>query len=153
MSDLVRALGIWIKPKGQVSKITCTNTVTSSRTLVKSHKVFQKDSPEAVLEKSWSEKFHKKFTQKKLLWIPFFSYLTTYNYTEKEPHHSYFPMNFEKVFQNTFLCQNIGEATEGTEVFIRICFSKQLIWRISQNSSKRNYDVVLFKLSGSLQLY
>ena len=143
MSDLIRASGIWMKPKGQVSKFTCIYTVTSSRTLVKSHNVFQKDSPEAVLEKSWSEKFHEEFTQKKLLWIRFFSYLTTYNFTEKEPHHSYFLMNFEKVFQNTVLCQNIGEATEGTEVFVRICFSKQLIWRISQNSSKRNYDVVL----------
>ena len=59
MSDLIRASGIWMKPKEQVSKFTCTNTVTSSRTLVKSHKVFQKDSHEAVLEKSWFEKFHK----------------------------------------------------------------------------------------------
>ena len=114
------------------------------RTLVKSHKVFQKDSPKAVLEKSWSEKFHKKFTQKRLLWSPFFSYLTTCNFTEKEPHHSYFPMTFEKIFQNTVLCQNTGKATEGTEVFDRICFSKKLIWRISQNSPKRNYDGVIF---------
>ena len=58
------ASGIWMKPKGQVSKFTCTNTVTSSRTQVKSHKVFQKDSPEVVSEKSWFEKFHKKFTQR-----------------------------------------------------------------------------------------
>ena len=55
MSDLIRASGIWMKPKEQVSKFTGTNTVTSSRTLVKSHKVFQNDSPEAVLEKSWFE--------------------------------------------------------------------------------------------------
>ena len=143
-SDLIRATGTWMKPKGQVSKFTCTNTVTSSRTLVKSHKVFQKDSPKAVLEKSWSEKFHKKFTQKRLLWSPFFSYLTTCNFTEKKPHHSYFPMTFEKIFQNTVLCQNTGKATEGTEVFVRICFRKKLIWRISQNSSKINYDGVLF---------
>ena len=51
------------------SKFTCTNTVSCSRVLVKSHnlKVFQKDLLEAVFEKSWSEKFHKKFTQNKLL--------------------------------------------------------------------------------------
>ena len=138
MSDLIRASGIWMKPKEQVSKFTCTNTVTSSRTLVKSHKVFQKDSHEADLKNF--TKIHKK----KLLWIPFFSYLTTYNFTEKEPHHSYCPMNFEKVFQNALLCQNTGKATEGTEVFVRTCFSKKLIWRISQNPSKRNYDGVLF---------
>ena len=126
MSDLIRALGIWMKPIGQVSKSTCTNTPTYSRTPVKSQKVFQKDSPKAVLEKSWSEKFHKKFTQKRLLWSPFLSYLTTCSFTEKEPHPSYFPMTFEKIFQNTVLCQNTGKATQGTEVFVRICFSKKL---------------------------
>ena len=72
--------------------------VTSSRTLVKSHKVFQKHSPQAVLEKSWSETFHIKITQKRLSWSPFLSYLTTCNFTEKEPHHSYFPMAFGKIF-------------------------------------------------------
>ena len=80
------------------SKFTCKNTGTS-RTLVKSHKNLQNDSTEAVIEKSWSEKFHKKITQKKLLWSPFFSYLTTCNFTEKEPHHSYFPMIFERFFR------------------------------------------------------
>ena len=140
MSDLIRVSGIWMKPKGQESKSTCTNTVTSSRTLVKSHEVFQKGSPKAVLEKSWSEKFHIKLTQKRLLWSPFWSYITTCNFIEKEPHHSYFPMTFEKIFQNTVLCQNTGKATEGSEVFVRMCFSKKLIWRISPNSSKRNYD-------------
>ena len=74
--------------------------LTSSRPLVKSHKGLQRDSPEAVLEKSWSENFHKKFILKKLLWSPFFSYITSYNFTEKEPHHSYFPMTFEKISQN-----------------------------------------------------
>ena len=43
-------------PKG---KFTCRNTVTSSRTLVKSHKGIQKCLPEAILEKSCSEKFTK----------------------------------------------------------------------------------------------
>ena len=51
-----------------------------------------------------------------------------------------FSNTFEKIFQNTVLCQKTGKATEGTEVFVRICFSKKLIWRISPNSSKRNYD-------------
>ena len=60
MSDLIRASGIWMKPKEQVSKFTGTNTVTSSRTLVKFHKVFQNDSPEAVLEKSWFENNSQK---------------------------------------------------------------------------------------------
>ena len=91
-----------------------------------------------VLEKSWSETFRKKFTQKKLLWSPLFSYLTTCNFTEKEPHHSYFPMIFEKIFQNTVLCQNTGKATEGTEVFVRICFSKKLIWRILTKFIQKN---------------
>ena len=88
-----------MKPKWQVSKFACRNPVTSSRPLVKSHKGLQRDSREAVLEKSWSENFHKKFIQKKL-WSPFFSYITSYNFTEKEPHHSYFPMTFEKISQN-----------------------------------------------------
>ena len=51
-------------------------------------------------------------------------------------------MTFEKIFQNTVYCQNTGKATEGAEVFDRICFSKKLISRISKNSSKRNYDGV-----------
>ena len=46
-----------------------------------------------------------------------YSYLTTCNFTEKEPHGSYFPITFEKNFQNTVLCQNTGKGTEGTEVF------------------------------------
>ena len=57
---------------------------------------------------------------------------------------SYFPVTFEKNFQNTLLCQKTGKATEGTEVFVRICFTKKLIWRISQNSSRRNFDGILF---------
>ena len=65
--DLIHASGIWMRPKGSVSKFTCTNTVASLRALVKSNEVFQKDSPQAVLEKRWSEKFYKKFTQKELL--------------------------------------------------------------------------------------
>ena len=134
----IRASGIRMKPNGLVSKFICTNTVTSSKALLKSHKVFRMDSPKAVLEKSWSEKFHKKLTQKKLLWSPFFSYLTTCNFTEKEPHHSYFPMIFENIFQNTVLRQNTGKATEGTEVFVRICFSKKLIWRILTKFIQKN---------------
>ena len=66
---------------------------------------------------------------------------------------SYFPMLFEKIFQNTVLCQKTGKATEGTEAFVRICLTKMLIWRISQNSSRRNFDGVLFSLSSSLQLF
>ena len=62
-------------------------------------------------------------------------------------------MTLEKIFQNTVLCQNTDKATEGTEVFVRIRFTKKLIRRISQNSSKKNYDGVLYLLSGSLQLY
>ena len=38
-------------------------------------------------------------------------------------------MTFEKIFQKTVLCQNTGK---GTEVFVCICFSKKLIWRIPQ---------------------
>ena len=53
------ASGIWIKSKGQVPKFTCRNTVTSSRTLVKSHKGLQRDSPKAVLEKSCHKNFPK----------------------------------------------------------------------------------------------
>ena len=73
-SDPIRASGVWMKPTGQVSKFTCTNTVTSSRTLLKSHKVFQKDSPKAVLQKSWSEKFTKNSPKRDdyevLSWVP-----------------------------------------------------------------------------------
>ena len=115
MFNLIRASGTWIKAKGPVSKFTCTNTVTSSRALVKSHKVLQKDSSEAVLEKSWSENFYKKWPKRNYYWSPFFSYLTSCIFTEKEPHHSYFPLTFEKIFQNTVFCQSTGKATEGTE--------------------------------------
>ena len=126
-------------PIVQVSKFTCTNTVTSSRTLVKSHEVFQK-----VRQSYFRKKLIWKISQKirsKETSSPFFSYILT---CKKQPHHSYFPMTFEKIFRNTVFCQNTGKATEGFEVFIRICFSKKLISIISQNSSKRNYDKVLF---------
>ena len=43
---------------------------------------------------------------------------------KKESHQSYFPMTFEKIFQNTVLCQDTGKGTERTEVFARICFRK-----------------------------
>ena len=46
-----------------------------------------------------------------------FIYLKTCNFTKKEPHGSYFPMTFEKIFQNTVLYQNTGKGTERTEVF------------------------------------
>ena len=123
MSNFIRASGIWMKPKGQVSKFTCTNTVTSSRTQVKSHKVFQKDSPEVVSEKSWFEKFHKKFTQRN--YHEFLSSVTSQLTTslKKNPITVIFWWIL-KVFQNAFLCYNTGKATEGTEVFVRICFSK-----------------------------
>ena len=139
MSDLIRTSGMWMKPKGKVSKSACANTLTSARTLVKSHKVFQKDSPEDLLEKSWSEKFHKKLTQKRLLWSRFFSYLTTCNFTEREPHHSYFPITFEKIFQSTVYVRTLVKKQKKLK-YLSACFIKKLIWRISQNSSKRNYD-------------
>ena len=105
--DLIRASGIWMKPKGQVSKFTCTNTVTSSRTLVKSHKVFQKDPPKAVLEKNWSGKFHEKFTQNRLLWSSFFSYLTTCNFTEKTPITVVFEWLLKRFFRILFYVRTL----------------------------------------------
>ena len=142
-----------MKLKGPVSKFTCSNTVTASRALVKSHKVLQKDSFEAVLEKSWSEKFYKKFIQKKLLLKSFFQLPHNLQLHWKKTYRSYFLMTFEKIFQNAVLCQSTGKATEGTEVFVRIYFRKKLIWIISQNSFKRSYCRLLFYLGGSLQLY
>ena len=35
----------------------------------------------------------------------------------KNPMTPFFPMTFEKIFQNTDLCQNTGKGTERTEVF------------------------------------
>ena len=74
--------------------------------------------------------FTKNSPKRNYYWNPFFSYLTTCNFTKKEPHHSYFLMTFEKIFQNTVLCQSTGKATEGTEVFVLMCFRKKLIWGI-----------------------
>ena len=126
-------------PKGQVSKFTCTSTVTSSRILVKT-----------VLEKSWSEKFHKIFTQKKLLRSPFSSYLTTRNFTEKEV---IFQCFLKRFFRILFYVRKLVKQQKDKEAFVRICLTKKLIWRISQNSSRRNFDGVLFSLSSSLQLF
>ena len=136
MSDLIRTSGMWMKPKGQVSKSTCKNTVTSARALVKSHKVFQMDSPEDLLEKSWSETLHKKFTQKRLLWSPFFSYLTTCNFSEREPHHSYFPMTFEKIFQNTVYVRTLVKKQKELK-YLSACFSKKLIWKFTKFIQKK----------------
>ena len=49
-------------PKEQVSKFTCTSTVTPSRTLVKSDKVFQKDSLKASQNIHPKETFMKSFS-------------------------------------------------------------------------------------------
>ena len=136
MSDLIRTSGMWMKPKGQVSKSTCKNTVTSARALVKSHKVFQMDSPEDLLEKSWSETLHKKFTQKRLVWSPFFSYLTTCNFSEREPHHSYFPMTFEKIFQNTVYVRTLVKKQKELK-YLSACFSKKLIWKFTKFIQKK----------------
>ena len=103
----IRASGIRMKPNGLVSKFICTNTVTSSKALLKSHKVFRMDSPKAVLEKSWSEKFHKKLTQKRLLWSPFWSSITTCNFIKEEPHHSYFPILLRRFFRILFYVRKL----------------------------------------------
>ena len=125
-------------PKGQVSKFTCTSTVTSSRILVKT-----------VLEKSWSEKFHKIFTQKKLLRSPFSSYLTTRNFTEKEV---IFQCFLKRFFRILFYVRKLVKQQKELK-HLSACLTKKLIWRISQNSSRRNFDGVLFSLSSSLQLF
>ena len=49
-------------PKEQVPKFTCTSTVTSSRTLVKPDKVFQKDSLKASQNIHPKETFMKSFS-------------------------------------------------------------------------------------------
>ena len=70
-----------------------------------------------------SQKIHPKETiMKSFLQLPHNLQLH-----RKKTHHSYFLMTFEKIFQKTVLCQNPGKGTEGTETFVRICFSKKLI--------------------------
>ena len=129
-----------------MSKFTRKNTFISSRKLVKSLKRLRRTERFAwnCFTKKLIWKISQKFTQKKLFWSPVFSYLKTCNSTKKEPHESYFPMTFEKIFQNSVLCQNTGKETEGTEVFAQIRFSKKPNWKISQNSSERNCGEVLF---------
>ena len=56
-----------MKSKGPESKFLWTNTVTSSRALVKSHKVLQKDSPEAFLEKKLIWEIPRKILRKETI--------------------------------------------------------------------------------------
>ena len=161
--NLLKLASVWSHPhlgnlnEAQRAKVNIyrTNTVTSSRTLLKSHKVFQKDSSEAVLEKSYSEKFHKEFTQKKLLWSPFFSYLITCNFTENQPHHSYFPMTFEKTFQNTVLCQNTSNATEELKylsAYVLVKSWSEEFHKIHPKETKSSF-LVKWQLATPSQLY
>ena len=105
--------------KEQVSKFTCRNNVTSSRTLLKSHKGLE-----------GSERFARSCFRKKLIWkistkvlpketvMKFFLQLPQKPViSRKKNQDSYFPITFEKVFQNTVLCQNTGKGTERTEAF------------------------------------
>ena len=71
----------------QLSKFTQKNTVTSFKTLVKSH-----DLHELVLEKGWSEKFHKSHLKESLK-KSFFSYAATCNLTEQELYRSIFQIS------------------------------------------------------------
>ena len=128
-----------------MSKFTWRNIVSSSGTLVKSHKGLEGTGSfaQSCFRKKliWkiSQKIHAKETiMKAFLELPQNLQL----HWKKEPHQSYFPMTFEKIFQNTVLYQDTGKRTEKTEVFARICFRKKP-WR--------NCDEVLFQLS--LQLY
>ena len=102
----------------QVSKFTCRNNVTSSRTLLKSHKGLEKAERfgRSCFRKQLIWKLSKKFSRQKLFWSPTFSCLKTCNFTKKN-HDSYFPITFEKVFQNTVLRQSTGKRTERTEAF------------------------------------
>ena len=71
----------------QLSKFTRKNTVTSFKTLVKSH-----DLHELVLEKGWSEKFHKSHLKESLK-KSFFSYAATCILTEQELYRSIFQIS------------------------------------------------------------
>lgn len=70
--------------QGHLSKFTRKNTVTSFKTLVKSHYLH-----ELVLEKGWSEKCHKSHLKESLI-KSFFSYAATCNFTEQELYRSIF---------------------------------------------------------------
>ena len=132
MFDLISASVIWMNPKGSLSKFTCTNTVTSSRALSWFRKkLIWKISPKIHLKETIIEVLFSVTSQ------PATSLKTN-------PITVFFLMTFEKIFQNIVLCQNTGKTTQGTEVFVRICFRKKLIWRISQTSPKRNYGGVFF---------
>ena len=53
-------------------------------------------------------KIHPKETiMKSILQLP-----QNLQFTKKEPHDRYFSMAFEKIFQNTVLCQNTGKGAE-----------------------------------------
>ena len=60
--DLIHASGIWMRPKGSVSKFTCTNTVASLRALVKSHEVFVPSCFRKTLIWKVLQKIHPKGT-------------------------------------------------------------------------------------------
>ena len=60
-------------------------------------KVFQeqKYSPEVVLEKSWFQKFQKIHPKETVMKSPF-SYVTVWNFIEKELHRIYFPVTLTR---------------------------------------------------------
>ena len=121
------------------------NTVTSSRTLVKPHKGLK-----------WTEGFARSCFRKKQIWkIPqkihpketimksFLQLPHNLQLHWKRTPWQLFSNDFWKKFLEYCFVSDTGNGTEETEVFARICFRKKLIWKISQNSTKRNCDEVL----------
>ena len=122
-----------------MSKLIGRNSVTYLRTLVKSHKGLKVTEGFAQIcfrkRLMWkiSQKIHPKETiMKSFLKVPHNLQLHW-----KRTLWQLFSDDFWKKIQNTVLCQNTDKRTE----------------RISQNSLERNYNEVLFYLSGSLKLF
>ena len=144
-----------------MSRFTWRNTVTSYRTLVKPHKAL--DATERFTRSCFREKLIWKVSQKthlkETIWSLSFSFLKTCNFTKKEPHGSYFPVTFEKAFQNTVLCTGKALAKEQkeTEVFIsdlksftkvireKVWWSLSLVkWQPPATLLKKNSIAVIF---------
>ena len=83
---------------------------------------------------------------KETLMKSFFQLSHNCNFTEKEPHRSYFLMIFERLFIILFDVKRLVNLVKAwkKQAFARWCSTKKLVWKISQNSAKRNCDEVLF---------
>ena len=132
--------------------------MTSFRTLVKYHKglkgtvVFTRRCFTVKLIWKISQNIHSKETVMKSF---FFQLSHNLRFTEKEIHHSYFPMTFPRLFIILFCLKMLVKSCKGlkgTEAFAQIWVEKNWSRKFHKIQPKETVMMPFFHISRKLQL-